>query len=312
MKCKHGLQIRKCDSCLDKVLTFLIEKKCKCYANAYINIPSSSSNIIRSFTQEELFSISCLAIPLTSSCNGSNLQLGKCKSPQNSWCRYIDRSNSFITSIVVPKGCGGCYNFDLSASVALTATLNISLAVVGAATFPLSFPINVPATVELRLAEQLEREICVTDEVADLAENCFTSQTFPIIDIPYATETLDGTSIGSIATTIVSLIIQIFFFGANLSDIETLLSDPKNISNLSVSGTVCLKDCQRLVPTLTIKDVVNFDNIINLLPSLLPPLIGPPVLVPFTLTNIQLSLSSLSLKLVKLDKCTEDCSCKNF
>ena len=306
MKCKHGFNFSKCDSCLEKMFKYIMSKKSKCYANAYINVSSQSNpTIVRTFTVEEIQNDTCITVPLTSSCNGSLLQLGSCKSPINQWCKYIDRSNGFITSIEVPKGCGGCYNFDLSASVSLTGILNTTIIRTNGDIFPISFKINIPSKVELKLSEQLPREICISDEIAESPEICFTSVTFPIIDIPYATETLGNENITQ-SLVLLSLAISFFGFG-NILRVGSALENQNHISNLAVSGTVCLKDCQRLVPTLSIKSLIDVDILSNLLNALLTTVLVTPV----TITNIQLSISSLSLKLIKLDKCPQDCSCKN-
>lgn len=306
MKCNHGHKISKCEVCLDKLMTYLVKNECKCYVNAFLALPGTNTVVVKNFTQEELYSSICNPIPLTASCDGLDLQLSKCRSPTNKWCKYVDRSNSFITSIVVPRGCGGCYNFDLSASVALNATLNTGIVVVGGASFPLSTPISLQATADLKLSEQLPREVCVVDEFAESIENCFTALTLPIIDVAHATETLNGTDIGLIA--IISILLATI--GGTITSSLISVAAQQSISNLAVSGIVCLKDCQRLVPTITLKNLPDLDSILNSIDDILPPGVVIEV-IPFTLTNIQLVLSSLSLKLVKIDNCPQDCDCKN-
>ena len=134
MKCKNNPKICECNSCLFKVLSYMrknMKFQKSCYVNAFIMTPSTSSApVIRTLTQAELTNPdACTTVPLTSTCDISLLQLGKCKAPEDKWCRFVDRGNGFITSLVVPKGCGGCYNFDLSASVGLTATISFTVTV---------------------------------------------------------------------------------------------------------------------------------------------------------------------------------------
>ena len=307
MKCKHELTISKCDHCLTKVLTHLLKtekRRCKCYANAFIMTPSQSgATVIRTFTQEELAASDCLSIELTSVCNGSQLQLGNCQSPQDKWCKIIDRENKFVTSVQVPRECGGCYNFDLSASVGMSATINLGFPVPGAVPLLFSTDVALPITVDLKLCEQLPREVCVADEVADTPESCFTAVTFPIIDAPCATETLSGTDLGNLLTVLTGLVVSaVDITSPNFS---TALARKNEFSNLAVSGTVCLRGCQRLVPCITIRD-----SAINQLLDLSVSLLSQGALTLFTFTNIRLQLSCLSLKLVRLDNCPEDCRCQ--
>ena len=309
MKCKHNLKICKCTSCLSKVLEDMMKnKKFKkpCHVNAFIMTPSSSSApVIRTLTQAEITDPSaCTTIPLTSTCDISLLQLGKCQSPEGKWCRFIDRGNGFITSLVVPKGCGGCYNFDLSASVGLSGTISFAVTQIGGPTFSSSANFPLPVTVDLKLCEQLSREICIGDEVFESGEDCFTSVTFPIIDAPCATETLPNNDFTTRAFDIADSILQ-----SVLSLFENLAPLPNQFSNLNVSGIVCLKDCQRLVPCLTIRPF-DIERIFNV--ALAAVLTNPNVLLttPITVTDIKLSLSCLSLKLFRIDDCCDECDCK--
>ena len=308
MNCKHNLKICDCNSCLFKILSYLAknEKFQKpCYVNAFIMTPSSSpAPVIRTLTQAEITDpSSCTTIPLTSTCDISLLQLGKCKAPEDKWCRFVDRGNGFITSLVVPKGCGGCYNFDLSASVGLSATISFSITNLAGTVFSSSANFPLPVTVDLKLCEQLPREVCIGDEIADRAEDCFTAVTFPIIDSPCVTETLPDNDF-----TTTSFIIATFsFFPAFVSLFESLAPLPNQFSNLSVSGMVCLKDCQRLVPCLTIRP---FDIEKSFNAGLAGLLTNPAFILPITATDIKLSLSCLSLKLVRINDCCDECDCK--
>lgn len=334
MKCKHGQPICACNDCMSKVLAHLVKqekvlsscslelinKPCrKCYANAFIMTPGSSGpRLIRTFTEAEITAPdACIMIPLTSSCDGLALQLGKCKSPDFKWCKYIDRENDFVTSVQVPKGCQGCYNFDLSASVALTATFNLVLEIIGAIGFTVTSNISLPSTVELKLCEQLPRHVCVVDSIADTPERCFTAELFPIIDTPCATESIVNTNLIPLLT-LLPLTIPGFFSGSDaalalLQGLSQLSGAPEFI-NLAVSGTVCLKECQRLVPCLTIRDLnIDLDAITTTILGFISQIQGASgSFVSPTLTNIQLSLSCLSLKLVKIGDCCEDCQCKSF
>ena len=332
MKCNHGLSITKCDPCLTRILKHLIrkdsssseiiyksgksscksgcKKTCKCYANAFITTPGQSqAPILRTLTQEELASNCGITVELTANCGNSLLQLGKCKSPQNKWCKIVDRENKFVTSVQVPKGCGGCYNFDLSASVALTGLLTFNLlGVFGTppvtTLFDFTNLVSIPATVDLRLAEQLPRQVCVADEISETPEACFTAVTFPIIDTPSATVTLAGDLGGTLLDVIFTIIFSVGLVDLGLTN--ALFRSAPAYSNLAVSGTVCLKDCQRLVPTLLIRSLT-IQDIFDPLSALLPANIS---ITSVNLSNIQLSLSTLSLKLVRVGDCAEDCDCK--
>lgn len=297
MKCKHNFPILGCDPCLSKISRYLLKQdtNATCYVNAFINQPISSSTTIRTFNQNEIISSSgdCLTIPLTSVCSGSLLQIGDCKSPQNAWCKVIDQANGYITSVQVPECCDGCYTFDLSASVALTAVLNSINVVVSLSTRSI---INVPVKATLRLSEQMSRDVCVADEIADTPQTCFTSVTFPIIDTASATSTLSETNIGLNIGNIL-----VFDIANNLLALNTLSSEVPNFTNLSVSGTVCLKSCQRLVPTLTIQPL-NLDTLLNTLTQ-------NTVITSLTFTDIKLQLANLSMKLVRICGCKKECNC---
>lgn len=323
MKCKHNLLISKCDPCLSKTLAHLIktssssyssssssckeEKKCKkCYANAYI-ITSNQSlpPVIRTFTQEELLTDCGVEVQLTSSCSNSLLEVGKCKSPENKWCRIIDRENLFVTSIQVPKGCGGCYSYDLSASVALMSELDLSVIFTiqqQTLVLSLSTQVPIPAIVDLRLSEQLPREVCVADEISETPESCFTAVTFPLLDTASATETLGGLDPNIllslfILTGVVNLLTGVTGI-VNLNN--GLFNQNFKFSNLNINGIVCLRDCQRLVPTVTIRKIDIFEIFQSSLPAN----------ATFSFSNIKLYLSGLSLKLVRLNSCPETCQCK--
>ena len=306
MKCKHNLKICKCNLCLSKVLSDMMKNKKFqkfCYVNAFVMTPSSSrAPVIRTLTQAEITDPSaCTTIPLTSTCDISLLQLGKCKAPEDKWCRFVDRGNGFITSLVVPKGCGGCYNFDLSASVGLSATISFAVTNISGTVFSSSANFPLPVTVDLKLCEQLPREVCIGDELADREEDCFTSVTFPIIDAPCATETLPNNDFNTTS----------FVIGGDVDSpavqlLETLASRENQFSSLAVSGTVCLKECQRLVPCLTIRPF-DIEKSFNIGLSLN---VNFTLTTPITLTDIKLSLSCLSLKLVRIGDCSDECDCK--
>ena len=300
MYCKHEKSISDCNSCLSKILSRLLKSsKFKCYANAFINLPNASSTVVRTFTQEEITGQNqdeCLTVPLTSSCSGSYFQLSSCKSPKDNWCKVIDQANNYITSLQVPECCNGCYNFDLSASVALISTFILTDSQVGS-TLNLTYDVNLPIKATLKLSEQLPRDICVADEISESPTECFTAVTFPIIDTPMASAVLGGNffpSFTEISTIIGSSALQIF--------IQNLLNQEPYFVNLSVRGTVCLKGCQRLVPTLTLFpfiDTIAFD--------ILSESSGAQFVTTFA--NTKLLLSDLSLKLVKIGDCTENCRC---
>ena len=302
MRCKHGKSISKCDSCSSALLKHLVKcTKPKCYANAFILLPNSSSTVVRTFTQDEITDQSqCLSVPLTTVCSGSSFQLSSCESPEDKWCKIIDQANGYITSLQVPKCCGGCYNFDLSASVALTSTFSLSVTEVGGPIFSFTYDINLPVKASLKLSEQMSRDICVADEVADSPESCFTSVTFPIIDTPMASATLGESNF-------LPSISDFFFIGSPIFSpiVSSVLNQTPTFVNLAVSGAVCLKGCQRLVPTLTISSF-DFTAIFGIVTTLF----GGDIITDVTLTNTKLLLSDLSLKLVKIGDCTQDCNCK--
>ena len=310
MKCKHGKTCSKCNKCSntsDETSKYLIRSNSslKCYTNAFILLPNASSTVVRNFTQEEITDqLSCHTVPLTSSCNGSYLQISKCKAPKDKWCKVIDQANEYITSIQVPECCQGCYNFDLSASVALTATISFTLGETGATPVRLvDLDINLPVKADLKLSEQLPRDVCVADEVADRPESCFTSVTFPILDTPMASAILAPPTLGTLFLLpgLLNAVINVPIF-------EGLAKQDPNFVNLSVSGLVCLKACQRLVPTLTIAPF-NFDVLSQLIIRALTTFNIVPVLN-IRLTNIKLRLAALSLKLVKVGDCDRDCDCR--
>lgn len=289
------------------ILKRLLKKKhscpVKCYANAFITLPNETSTVLRTFTQDEINSErrECITVPLTASCSTPLLQIGNCKSPNSAWCRIVDQGNGYITSLQIPKTCCGCYNFDLSASVALNGTFNFTLTDLSPLTiFPLSYIVNIPCKVSLKLSEQLPRIYCVTDEVSATPEQCFTSVTFPIIDTPMATETLPD----SIITSLFSLL-NAGIATDTLNESNTINSQPITFSNLSVAGTVCLKSCQRLVPTLTVEPI-NLNELLGL-----PLTLNGNVITLQSLTNVKLHLASLSLKLTRIGNCKAECDqCK--
>ena len=308
MKCKHKQHILKCDPCLSKISHHLLNQNKQynsCYVNAFINHPNSTSTTIRTFTQEEVFSNSsngeCITIPLTSSCSGSLLQVGDCKSPENAWCKIIDQANEYITSIQVPDCCDGCYTFDLSASVALTATMTVNLPTDSGILLTTTSFINAPVKATIRLSEQLPRDICVADEVSETPEKCFTSVTFPIIDTASATSTLSETNIGLLLGIITSVLLA--QIADSFSLLTTFSTEVPNFTNLSVSGTVCLTPCQRLVPTLTIQPI----NVSDLISALLQS--ANLALISLNFTDIKLQLANLSLKLVRVCDCKKTCTC---
>ena len=312
MRCNHNQNISKCEACYTKLFKYILDgnyhNQCPCYANAFIIQPNSISTVIRSFSQDEIFSSQqeCVVVPLTSICDGSLLKIGDCKSPSGAkggWCKIVDQANGYITSLQVPKGCCGCYNFDLSASVAMTGTQNYTIGVDQGGVFSFSSFINIPVKATLRLSEQLPREFCVADELADTPQTCFTSVTFPIIDTAQATSTLSETGLGTSLAYIISLIFPV---GTNINN---LTSEVTNFTSLAVSGTVCLKSCQRLVPTLTLHPI-NLDELTGIFSELLS--LGANIL-DFEITNIKLSLANLSLKLARIGDCKNSCeACKLY
>ena len=323
MRCKHDFLISECNPCLSKILKHLVkttsssstalcetETKCKkCYANAFIITSNQSlAHVLRTFTSDELETECGVTINLTSSCSNGLLEIGKCKSPENKWSRIIDRENSFVTSLQIPKGCGGCYSYDVSASVALVSTLDLSLLIVTSVTalISTSTQISIPAIVDLGLSEQLPRDVCVVDDVSDTPLACFTATTFPMIDTTTATETLGGLDLNIITLVFLVFSIVVFLFGGAvgpLSFASGFFEQNLKFSDLNITGTVCLNECQRLVPTLTIRKT-QFAEALLSITDLIPPLT-------FSFSNIKLYLSGLSIKLVRLDSCKESCQCKN-
>ena len=304
MKCKHSKSIEQCGSCLKKVLSKCARgENCKCYVNAVILQPNSSSTVIRNLTSDEITnSDACVTIPLTTSCNGAlQLQLGACKSPVDSWCKIVDSGNGFITSLQVPKGCCGCYNFELSASVTVTGTFNFTLFNLQGVAFLFSIDVNLSIRADLKLSEQIKRETnCVTDNVSTQQDSCFTSDIFPIIGLPMATQTLSQFDISSFAALI---------FSGGPVVFSTASSQLPAFSNLSTSGLVCLKDCQRLVPTITLHPL-DLNRIINALIQLEIAFNQPvgSLFGPLTLSNVRLHLANLSLKLVRVGSCETECN----
>ena len=306
MKCKHFKSFENCGPCLKKVLSKCARSEaCKCYVNAVILQPNSSSTVIRNLTSDEITNQDgCLTIPLTTSCNGaSQLKLGACKSPVDSWCKIVDSGNGFITSLQVPKGCCGCYNFELSASVTVTGTLSILFNALNL-TFPINVDLNLPIRADLKLSEQIQRETnCVTDNILTQQNSCFTSETFPIIGLPMASQTLSQFDF--------SFLSQILPLADSANQLSTASSQPPAFSNLSVSGLVCLKDCQRLVPTITLHpfDLNRVSNILVQIELIIG--VNPGVRFgPTTLTNVRLHLANLSLKLVRVASCETECNSK--
>ena len=303
MHCKHEKSISDCNSCLCKILSRLL-KSGDCYANAFIILPNSSSTVVRTFTQEEITGQNqdeCLTIPLTSSCSGSYFQLSSCKSPKDNWCKVIDQANNYITSLQVPKCCNGCYNFDLSASVALTSTFTLTVSVLGNPIGSLTYDVNLPIKASLKLSEQMSRDICVADEVSETPETCFTAVTFPIIDTPMASAAL-----GHNFFPTVDELGSIFSGPADALITQNLLNQEPFFVNLSCSGAVCLKGCQRLVPTLTLSPFID-TSILN---TVIQGIFSDVFIVDVTFLNTKLLLSDLSLKLVKIGDCTENCQCQ--
>ena len=200
----------------------------------------------------------------------------------------------------------------MSASVALSGLLTFDATIIIVGTPPVTTDLNfsnlisIPATIDLRLAEQLPREVCVADEVSDTPESCYTAVTFPIIDTPSATETLPG----DLGVTLLSILLTVILTPGplNLGLANPLFRSAPAYSNLAVSGTVCLKDCQRLVPSLLIRSfaVQDFFDAFATLPAIVS-IAGDG----FLLSNIQLSISTLSLKLVRIGDCSDDCDCKS-
>ena len=293
MKCKHALKFSKCKKCF-KTGIVNISNKDKCYANGFIVIPSQSESVnVRTFTFDEFNSLLCTNIPLTGSCDGSLFQLGKCKSPKNSWCKKVDRENGFVTYLQVPQCCGGCYYFDLSASVSITASITLTTINVSGEVDILTINTSIPITVDLKLGEQLEREECIIDSTVQTNEKCFSSSIFPLIDTPISSVTLNGNDILNLSTLPISPNIYEF---------------PAYFSNLSTSGMICLKDCHRILPILSIRKS-ELDKYLTILRRIYF-FSQSETQVIFTVSNIQLRLANLSLSLIRLGDCEENCLCK--
>ena len=349
MKCRHHLQIKDCDICSKVVVvkakhhiknsdteecpSHKTQKPYCCkeaFVSAYIQTSVDTEPIVvRTFSPAELLpegvtfggvtgpgvgstgfgtgSGLCTPFAITGSCDIPLLNISECQKPKGKWCRVVDRQNGFFASLQVPKCCGGCYNFELSASLVLTATFNAGLltAILGvllgvlgpAPTLPTEFA--VPFTYDLKLAEQERRTRCVIDSAVSQEAGCFTATLLPIIDSPSATTSYTNT-IG----------------------VETLQP-----VNAALAGIICLHGCERLIPAVSIRSVGittggTFALVSDVLTALggvlavLGDLIG--ALVPVAdlatlllgaITGFRLRLANLSLKLVRLGDCPEDCDC---
>ena len=292
MKCKHFKPILDCFPCYDKVLRQLIKSnKSKSYANMFTNLQSSI--VVRTLTSDELFPIpiaflgTCIEVPLTSSCDDNLFKLGKCKSPSDAWCKVQDKENKFITSIQIPKCCDGCYSFDLSATVGLTGIVQVPDPSVP--TTLNSFTLNLSANITLKLSEQVQKGNCFVE--SNLVDVCYTSLTLPILDTPKVTE-LNSTFLENLGIITLLGLVGLEGFSRN---------DTIKFTNLAVSGIVCLRGCQRLVPSLTIQ----LFNFARLLRTITPGLTIPDI------SNVKVHLSNLSIKLVRIGECNDECeSCK--
>ena len=347
MKCRHHLQIKDCDICSKVVVVKAKHHKkssseecgqqvknknycCKeAFVSAYIQTSVETEPIIvRSFAPAELLpegttfggtggtptgfgagSGLCTPFAITGTCDIPLLNLSECQKPKNKWCRVVDRQNGFFASLQVPKCCGGCYNFELSASLVLTATFNPGLltsllsAVLGLlgtdATLPSEF--TVPFTYDLKLAEQECRTRCVVDSVASQETGCFTANLLPILDAP----------------------------SASASNTNTVGVGQFQPVNAAVAGILCLHGCERLIPAVSLRSVGitsggNFQlvsDVLSLVGGLLTllltilggllPGVGADIQTVLlgAITGFRLRLANLSLKLMRLGDCPADCDC---
>lgn len=352
MKCRHHLSLKDCDICSKLVVvkakhhgkssstsecgTHKVDKNYCCkeaFVSAFIQTSVDTEPIIvRSFGAGELLPAGtlfggvtgagatgtatgsglCTPFAITGSCDIPLLNISECQKPKNKWCRVVDRQNGFFASLQVPKCCGGCYNFELSAALVLTATFNPGvlttllgtlLAGVGltGATLPSEF--TVPFTYDLKLAEQERRTRCIVDAVATQETGCFTANLLPIIDAPSATSSNTNT--------------------VGVAQFQAV--------NGAVAGILCLHGCERLIPAVSIRsvgittggtfalvsDVFSLaGSLVGLLAAVLAGLIpglgiagGLSSILLGAITGFRLRLSNLSLKLMRLGDCPEDCDC---
>lgn len=344
MKCRHHLSIKDCDICskvvivkqkhhgkvtrTDECSPCKPEKKYCCkeaFVSAFIQSSVDTDPIVvRTFAPAELVPEGvtgvgvgglgsgsglglCTPFAITGTCDIPLLNVSDCQKPKNKWCRVVDRQNGFFASLQVPKCCGGCYNFELSASLVLTAVINQGVltgllgvvlgALVGGADFPSEF--TVPFAFDLKLAEQERRTRCVVDSVASQETGCFTANLLPIIDAPSST--------GSNTNTV---------------GVGTFTPVPA-----AVAGIICLHGCERLIPAVSIRSVGNstggtfslvtdvisvLGTVLALLSGVLATLLGLGGITSLllgSLTAFKLRLANLSLKLMRLGDCPEDCDC---
>lgn len=95
----------------------------RCFVNAFLRVPCGASDAAVSGVPIDLVAINveplapCTPVPITFAAGapvGQRLQLESCLNP-NTWS--LTNNNS---SLVVPVGCGGCYNVAFSASFLLS------------------------------------------------------------------------------------------------------------------------------------------------------------------------------------------------
>lgn len=293
MKCEHGMSILKCKVCIvgglikcqevvDKISKDKLKEK-SCFVTAFIEpgpcnssftgatggivstsafgYNPSSTNLIGTFTLDQLTSgsptsILCNPLPIS----GNGLQLGTCRSP--GWGLAVERDTIVGTYAYIqsPKCCSGCYLFDLSASVTLTGivgSLSISLDVLG---LPI---ITVTDGIETSLAFTFDLSLCEVKQNVQCTSRNITIQKrtlTKLLDAPCASTTFSPPS--TFDLTLLTLQIPLI----SLIPIPIPLPIPSLVGgihpiNLSTSGIVCLNDCTKLVPCITIRGVQSTQQI---------------------------------------------------
>lgn len=322
MKCKHGTSILKCESCVLGVLVRCEEatKKRSCFVNAFVSpgtcvagtgatgsldgsafgYDPAATHLIGTFTLDQLTagsptSILCKPLPIT----GTSLELGACRSPFG-WGLAVERDPIVgpYAYVQTPKCCSGCYSFTLSASVALTGVvgaLSISLDILG---LPV---ITVTGGTETSLAVTLDLSLCEVKQDTQYSGRTLTvckKSLTHICDAPCASTTFSPpTTFGLTLLTIEIPLISIISIPLPLP-IPTFVGGIHPI-NLSTSGIICLRDCAKLVPCITIRGV-QATQLISLLGISVSLISGP--------FNLRLTCLSLTLKKIKHDPVCNPCS----
>lgn len=279
---------------------------------------AEATHLISTFTSSQLSpgtsnSILCRPLPIT----GTYLQLGACKSPMG-WGLGVERDQvgGPYAYLQTPKCCSGCYSFNLSASVTLTGLvggLSISLDILGLPVISVTPGIetSIPITFDLGLC-QVAQETQYTNRTMSLSRRTLSC----IQDAPCASTTFSPpTSLGLNLLTIdlpdivippieIPSLPPIVIPPIMLPSISIPLPIPSftpgiHPINLSTNGIICLKDCSRLVPCITIRGV-QIAQLISLLGIEVSLISGP--------FNLRVTCLSLSLKKIKHDP-NGNCGC---